>query len=208
VEEDHNSKGTANISNSMALAIPKFVYIIYPTICTIFFILDYLGYDRQAIYEFGWWLSIIYFSLDLIVEVLRQDFLYILHHSVCLTLLLLKLVWSDERLYVTFMHLGLTMEISNIFLNARPLLKRGGKASTVNDLLFVISWFLTRWGYSIPKTLWLVLVDRIDGGYPVPIGVALTVVVALHVYWGFLILKKVARQLFPVTARASIKEKE
>jgi hypothetical protein len=187
---------------SMAVAIPKIVYLIYPTICTIFFVLDALGYDRDPIYEFGWWLSIVYFSLDIIVELIKLDPVYILHHSVCLTLLLLKFVWLDQRVYNTFMHLGLTMEISNIFLNARPLFVRGGTASTVNDLLFVVSWLATRLGYSIPRTLWLVLVDGVDGGYPRLMGIALTAVVALHVYWAALILKKVSNQLFPA------KEKE
>jgi hypothetical protein len=180
----------------MAMVVPQFVYLIFPILCTIFFFLDCLGYDREMIYDYAWWISIAYFSTDFLVELMRFDLIYIFHHSICLTLLFLKLIWKDQKLYSNFMHLGLTMEISNIFYNARPLFAKGSQASLVNDLFFVASWFTTRMFYSIPHTISLVLIDGVDGGYPTLIRIAIIGVVMLHLYWARLILRKVYRQLF------------
>jgi hypothetical protein len=179
----------------MTIVVPQIAYLIFPTLCTIFFLLDSLGYDREVIYSYGWWISVVYFSLDFFVELMKFDPIYIFHHSLCLTLLFLKLIWKDQKLYSNFMHLGLTMEVSNIFLNARPLLVKGSQAAFVNDLLFVVSWFTTRMFYSIPHTISLVLIGGVDGGYPVLIRIAIVGVVMLHLYWGYLILRKVYRQI-------------
>lgn len=178
------------------MAVPQVLYLVFPTLCTIFFILDcYFGYDREVIYGYAWGISVAYFTCDFFVELMKFDLIYIFHHSVCLTLLLLKLIWNDQKMYSQFMHLGLTMEISNIFLNARPLLVKGSQTSLVNDLFFVISWFATRMFYSIPHTISLVLIDGVDGGYPTLMRIAIAGVVMLHIYWAYLILRKVHRQL-------------
>lgn len=187
----------------MNIQIPKFLYVIFPTFCTGLFILDAMGYDREVIYTYGWYISVVYFIMDFIVELLRFDLIYIFHHATCLTLLLLKLIWKDQQVYATFMHIGLTMEISNIFLNARPLLSRGTTASFVNDVLFVFSWFASRIFYSIPWTIKLVIFDGIDGGYPTLVKIAILAVIGLHIYWGYMILRKL---YYLINPKAKAKE--
>lgn len=180
------------------IEIPKYLYIIYPSYCTILLFFDFFGYNRLIIYNYyGWWFSIFYFIIDLIIEISNFNYIYILHHSVCLTLLLLKLIWKDEVMYSNFMNLGLTMEVSNIFLNLRPLLKGNKEKENINNILFVISWFITRIFYSIPMTIYLVYFKKVDGGQPFLISIAIFAVVILHLYWGFLILKKVYQQIYP-----------
>lgn len=162
------------------------VYTIFPTLCAVFCILDAIEFDtRQNIYDVAWWISIVYFVCDITVEIFKRD---------CLTLLALKLFWSDMELYADFMHLGLTMELSNIFFNSRPLFERGTTNSLINDVFFMLSWFGSRVFYSLPRVFWLVVVEKKDGGSPLLLGGAVYLLGALHLYWGVLIIKKVARE--------------
>ncbi len=170
--------------------------IIFPTICGVFFLLDMIGYDRQVIYGYAWWISIVYFIIDFIVEIMNRSFEYIVHHTVCLTLLLLRLVWSGGlEHYATFMHLGLTTELSNVFMHMRFILEKDSKAAYYNNLTFVFVWFGTRIFYALPYAIWYISYEKHDGGHPLVLGAALYSLSALHVYWGYLILQKVYREV-------------
>jgi hypothetical protein len=181
----------------MTSVFPQLLYAIFPTICFACTLLDFAGYDRQSIYDVAWWISIVYFISDLIVEISRRNLVYIAHHTACLTLLSLKMFWHDQKQYSDFMHLGLTMELSNLFFNLRPILKKGSTSATINDACFALVWYISRLGYSLPRTIHLIVVEKVDGGFPrvmITIVVGLTV---LHIYWAILIFRKSMRTLFP-----------
>jgi hypothetical protein len=179
----------------MSILMHPLVHMIYPVLCTAFFIMDLLQMDtRENIYDLAWTISIVYFLFDLSLELYRRDWLYVGHHVACLSLLLVKLSWDDKETYSTFMHIGLSMEVSNIFLNARPLFASGSIFSLINDVLFAISWFGSRLGFAIPKALWLIVVDKKDGGWPILVGGAIYLLSVLHIYWGYLIIRKIMRK--------------
>lgn len=178
------------------------VHMIYPTLCTVFFIMDLFNIDsRESIYDLAWQISIVYFLFDLSLELYKLDWLYVGHHIACLSLLLVKLSWDDKATYTEYMHIGLSMEVSNIFLNARPLFPSGSKSSLINDICFAISWFASRMFFAIPKALWLIVIDKKDGGWPILVGGAIYLLSALHVYWGYLILRKMAHKFGKVSKK-------
>jgi hypothetical protein len=116
----------------------------------------------------------------------------------CMMLVLLKFSWDDQVLYAKFMHIGLSMEWSNLFMNLRKYMKKDSTLGTVNDLLFVFSWFGCRVFYSLPQAILLMRASGVSGAI---VNTAVYGLSVLHVYWGFLILRKFIWRVFVITAK-------
>eukprot|EP00128_Syssomonas_multiformis_P008099 Colp12_sorted_trinity150504_noHs@35710 len=105
-----------------------------------------------------YWSFITYYCICTVIDGAKKVWLYVAHHTVALTVLyFLDLNDFDGR--VVF-HLGMAMEISSVFLNIRAALKEFGvpmehPAFRVVSTVFGLSFFVFRWGYCIPATLFV-----------------------------------------------------
>lgn len=76
-----------------------YLYAFYPTLCTLSVLLIKLGkVDVIVTYDFMWKISLVYFAIDLVVQFMAKDAVYIIHHVIALILFLMRLKWeSDDR---------------------------------------------------------------------------------------------------------------
>lgn len=184
----------------MALNFRKFmeyVYVIYPSICTVALILPLLGLgDESVCCMIGWIASVAYFVFDLFVQLWDMNWGYIFHHILCLTMVCLRFWWTTDSSYCVFMRIGMAMEVSNVFMNLRTVLAKDSTAAIINDFFFTSSWMASRMGYAFPKLFTILVVDRIDcAGFESLISGAVLLLFVLHLYWGALILRKVYRTI-------------
>ena len=176
----------------------SYYYIIYPTLCFMTAILGwaYSFAELPVLYEFIYYVSIIYFLLDGATVLYVGDYIYIIHHFLALLFLASRLWWGNDPEFFYIFFMAIVMEISNIFYNLRPTLKKNSSSYMINDALFLSSWVSTRIIYAIPRLWDFALngakVSFSEYFYPVAVG-CLVLFTGLHAYWGFLIIKKAQR---------------
>lgn len=175
-----------------------YTYAFYPTLCGLSFFLTIFGFlETGPTYDIMWKVSLVYFVIDLVVQLMAMDFTYIIHHTIVLIFLLMRSRWpNDEQYLAEWFEFGMIMEMSNVFFNIRPMFTKGSTGAQLNDVTFVLVWFVTRIFYAIP-TAWKNVLNGHDGGFPTAMMVLLVTLTLMHAYWGYLMVKKIWRMLNP-----------
>jgi hypothetical protein len=180
-----------------------YTYALYPTLCGVSFFLAVFGFvEMVPTYDIMWKISLVYFVIDLVVQLMAMDFTYIVHHTIVLIFLLMRSKWPSDELYLgEWFEFGMIMEMSNVFFNIRPMFTKGSMGAQLNDITFVVVWFVTRIFYAIP-TAWKNVLGGSDGGFPNAMLALLVTLTVMHAYWGYLMIKKIWRMLNPKPKKA------
>ena len=173
-----------------------YTYALFPTLCGLSFLLTKFGVlETLPTYDIMWKISIGYFIVDLVVQLMARDITYIIHHAIVLIFLLMRSSWVSDAGYLTeWFEFGMIMEMSNVFFNIRPMFAYGSTGAQLNDITFVLVWFVTRIFYAIPNS-WRNVLGGSDGGYPNAMRALLVILTVMHAYWGYLMVKKIYRML-------------
>lgn len=118
--------------------------------------INYFIFDK--IYEY----SLCYFTTSIILNLIEKNYMYIVHHSICITNLAIVYVNPDIK-FIEWINKCLLAEISTLFLSLSKLLKYYieltnkktfiNKVKKTSDYLFASSYVVIRLFYLFPFTM-------------------------------------------------------
>lgn len=190
------------------LKVWKHICFCFPIFCAGILLSIYFGvHDEMRTLILGWNGMFVYFVVDTLLVLYDWNLQYIVHHLMCFCLLMLRYGWNDDTYWYVYVPIALSMELSTFFLNLRSVFDKGSYLGILNDIMFVLVWFISRIYFALPKIWHSLLVNNADGGYPIPVYSAVTALTVLHAYWGYLILKKFAKVFAEVLSEKDSKSK-
>ena len=160
------------------------------------------NYFTQNIYL----LSYVYFIITGITNIYYQEINYIIHHIICLNLIVISQYDTNHK-YLIWLSYCFLAEISNIFLSGKNILKHIAKIESlnksliltqinkINDFLFLISYFGIRIFYLIPFTYKFITTNYFDLKYPIVIVSNVIIMCLLNLYWSYMIIIKIKKMM-------------
>ena len=158
--------------------------------------INFAIYDK--IYEY----SSYYFGTSIILNLLDQNYLYVLHHLICV-LNLSVVYYNPDILYIRWLNTCLLTEISTMFLSLSKVLKyyigiKKNKKSIlhkikkISDYLFASSYLLVRICYVCPVSIFFLLNYKFKNIY---LGIFINTItfamIGLNLYWAKQILIRI-----------------
>lgn len=142
--------------------------------------------------------SYIYFVITGIINLCYGEYVFVLHHIICLNLIFVGNYNNlNYNLWLSNCYLA---EVSNIFLAMKNVIKHLEKfisnikkIKTINDVLFVIGYFGVRICYIIPITIYYFMNHYNEIKYFNFIMINALLMILLNLYWGYLIIKKLLK---------------
>jgi hypothetical protein len=155
--------------------------------------------------NFSWSINVLtylYFVITGLINLYYLEYNFIVHHIICLNLIYLS-HYDTFQEYLIWLSYCFMAEISNIFLSLKNLLKHLEKifklsiksVYTLNDFLFLISYFGIRIFYLMPLTYQFVRENYLNLKFPKFVIINIVTMSLLNLYWGYLIIKKVHRTI-------------
>lgn len=147
--------------------------------------------------------SYIYFILTGLINLYYLEYNFLLHHIVCIGLISIG-NYNNNLAYYQWLSKCYLAEISNIFLSGKNILKKlriNGLIKTklyenINDILFVLGYFLIRIFWLIPNSLIYLYSNFISESklnYFEFILINVLLMIFLNLYWSYLIIIKIIK---------------
>lgn len=146
--------------------------------------------------------SYIYFLITGIINLYYREYVFVLHHIICLNLIFIGNYNNNLNYYLWLSNCYLA-EVSNIFLSMKNVLKHletlniSGikKFKMLNDFAFVIGFFGVRICYIIPITINYFINHSKTINYFNFIVINTFLMIVLNLHWGYLIIEKVRKMI-------------
>lgn len=143
--------------------------------------------------------SFIYFTISSTVNFLDKNYIFLLHHLICLITLFYGYIYQEPE-YICWVANTFLAEFSTIFLSFSKItrfLKNNqiiisSKIVSTSDSLFVSSYYLIRILYLLPLTIKFLYNYRFIGIFNIIIPLISIIMIGMNLYWAVLIFRKIS----------------
>ncbi len=138
-----------------------------------------------------------YFIISSIINLIDKNFMYLVHHFICLIVLSYG-YYVKEPFYIYWISKTLLAEFSTIFLSFSKIIRFLNTSGynvpnqilNFSDKSFVYSYYIFRIMYLVPLTIYFLSVLQFEG-FKIILWICSLIMIGFNLYWAWLIYTKI-----------------